>query len=284
MSIPATCPFCGQVGHVPEKAIGHKAKCPSCGKGFEVADPGIVEMIPPQESSPYNPPPVRQAPLEQEPAADQGPLEFAPMGHDTYEPPKRRSPWVIYAVIGGVPLVIILAVIVIAISRRSPFNLYNARCPLCGREFLIPEEHRGNFAQISREYHCPNCGIAQPAVSLYEQYDKSHGRKNQHASAGNSDVAGAGMVVGWLLCYGIFFVGFITSWLLMMAFVARDARNRGVDGGATWVIAIFFTWMLGFLVYLASRPYGMLVPCSRCGNKKLQMARACPHCGEPAPA
>ena len=78
----------------------------------------------------------------------------------------------------------------------------------------------------------------------------------------------------------IFFgVAYVVAEILMLAWVARDANSRGVDGGAVWVITILITGFFGLLVYLASRPHGMLVVCSRCYNKKLQYAKLCPHCG-----
>jgi hypothetical protein len=42
---------------------------------------------------------------------------------------------------------------------------------------------------------------------------------------------------------------------------------------------ILFTHWVGLLVYLASRPHGVLAPCPHCMNKKLAVARLCPHCG-----
>jgi hypothetical protein len=73
---------------------------------------------------------------------------------------------------------------------------------------------------------------------------------------------------------------YVVTLTLILAWVARDARARSVDGAAMWVLLIFLSHVVGLLVYMASRPYGVLVPCYRCGNKRLQAARSCPHCGE----
>jgi DNA-directed RNA polymerase subunit RPC12/RpoP len=86
-----------------------------------------------------------------------------------------------------------------------------------------------------------------------------------------------------LMAWGLicsFGVAYMTLLVLLLAWVARDARARSVDGGAVWVLVIFLTGPVGFLVYLASRPQGMLVACSRCGNKRLIAATMCPHCGQ----
>ena len=74
-------------------------------------------------------------------------------------------------------------------------------------------------------------------------------------------------------------VAYIVALVLILAWVAKDARNRGVDGGAVWVIVMLFLHVIGLLVYLASRPHGILVLCPTCGNKKLAHALTCPHCG-----
>jgi len=67
--------------------------------------------------------------------------------------------------------------------------------------------------------------------------------------------------------------------ILLMAWVAKDCRNRGIDGGAVWVFVIFLTGVVGLLVYLASRPHGMLTTCAHCQNRRLNYAKTCPHCG-----
>jgi hypothetical protein len=79
-----------------------------------------------------------------------------------------------------------------------------------------------------------------------------------------------------LLALGI---AYVVGVVLMLAWVAKDSRCRGVDGGAVWVMVILFTGIIGLLVYLASRPSGILVPCSTCSNRRLNYSRLCPHCG-----
>jgi hypothetical protein len=79
----------------------------------------------------------------------------------------------------------------------------------------------------------------------------------------------------WVFCPILYLV----SAVLLLAWVAKDAKNRGIDGGAVWVIVILFTHWIGLLVYLASRPSGHLIVCGRCRNKKLNYVLSCPHCG-----
>ena len=85
-------------------------------------------------------------------------------------------------------------------------------------------------------------------------------------------------VVVWIILAALAIL-YLVSVILMLAWVARDARCRNVDGGAVWVIVILFTHWVGLLVYLASRPHGMLKVCDTCANKRLVYSKTCPHCG-----
>jgi hypothetical protein len=67
--------------------------------------------------------------------------------------------------------------------------------------------------------------------------------------------------------------------IAMLVWVARDAKARGVENAVLWVLLVFFTSIIGLIIYILSRPQGNLVPCANCGNQKLQAAVRCPHCG-----
>jgi hypothetical protein len=41
-----------------------------------------------------------------------------------------------------------------------------------------------------------------------------------------------------------------------------------------------FTSVIGLIVYLFSRPPGLLVPCPHCGKKRMEGSATCPHCGQ----
>lgn len=89
-------------------------------------------------------------------------------------------------------------------------------------------------------------------------------------------------IAGWVAYQGLACVCgllFFILWVLLLAWVARDCRCRGVDGGAVWVLIALFMPIVGVLIYLVSRPHGTLAMCQRCGNKRLSAAFACPHCG-----
>jgi hypothetical protein len=99
------------------------------------------------------------------------------------------------------------------------------------------------------------------------------------ASAGGAAATGVALMLFFVLVFVVLPILYVVSVVLLLAWVAKDAKNRGIDGGAVWVIVLFFTHWIGLLVYLASRPSGHLVVCKRCHNKKLNYVLSCPHCG-----
>lgn len=94
-------------------------------------------------------------------------------------------------------------------------------------------------------------------------------------SSGNDAAAG-------FACCGTFFfliLAVAVINIVLLVWVARDAKTRGMDGAAIWMLLVFFTGIFGLLIYLLSRPKGYLVNCPSCGNSRLAAARVCPHCG-----
>jgi uncharacterized membrane protein YhaH (DUF805 family) len=92
-------------------------------------------------------------------------------------------------------------------------------------------------------------------------------------------VAGA---AGCMACSFIFIVLPIALFvinIIILVWVARDAKNRGMDSSVMWMILVFFTGPLGLIIYLFSRPTGGIVKCAACGNSKMEAIARCPHCG-----
>jgi hypothetical protein len=67
--------------------------------------------------------------------------------------------------------------------------------------------------------------------------------------------------------------------IALLVWVARDAKSRGMDSAVLWMLLVFFLNLIGLVIYLLSRPQGILVPCPNCGNQRLQASVKCPHCG-----
>jgi uncharacterized membrane protein YhaH (DUF805 family) len=67
--------------------------------------------------------------------------------------------------------------------------------------------------------------------------------------------------------------------IALLIWVARDAKARGMDDAVLWMLLVFFLNIIGLVIYLFSRPQGILVPCPNCGNMRLLASVRCPHCG-----
>jgi uncharacterized membrane protein YhaH (DUF805 family) len=92
-------------------------------------------------------------------------------------------------------------------------------------------------------------------------------------------VAGA---AGCMACSFIFIViplALLVLNIAILIWVARDAKNRGMDNSVMWMILVFFTGLLGLLIYILSRPTGNIVKCGYCNNSKMEAIVRCPHCG-----
>jgi hypothetical protein len=101
------------------------------------------------------------------------------------------------------------------------------------------------------------------------------------SSSPNTDAAGCAAcgvagVFGVLMI--IIAVASTVVWVLVAIWAAKDAKARGMDNSALWVVLILFTGLIGLIIYLVTRPSGELVLCEECGSKRLRESRRCPHC------
>ena len=79
--------------------------------------------------------------------------------------------------------------------------------------------------------------------------------------------------------FGFIVIAFIALNIALLVWVAKDAKNRGMDNAVLWMILVMLTGIIGFIIYILVRPQGNLMPCTHCGNKRLQVSATCPHCG-----
>lgn len=93
------------------------------------------------------------------------------------------------------------------------------------------------------------------------------------------DAAGGAAACGCLGFFGVIIVAFIALNIALLVWVAKDAKNRGMDNAVLWMILVMITGVIGFVIYILVRPQGNVVPCAQCGNKRLQVSAKCPHCG-----
>lgn len=93
--------------------------------------------------------------------------------------------------------------------------------------------------------------------------------------------AGAAACFACGTLYVLVILGGVAITIALMVWVARDAKNRGMDNAVLWMLLVFFTNIIGLIIYLLARPQGNLVTCSHCKNKRLAVSATCPHCGNP---
>jgi hypothetical protein len=97
-------------------------------------------------------------------------------------------------------------------------------------------------------------------------------------STGPEPAACACGVVGFLVA-GLVALGLIALQIFLAVWISRDAKARGMDNPAMYVLLVIFLGWIGLIIYLTSRPQGALYPCPDCGQKRLEGSRRCPHCG-----
>jgi len=95
-------------------------------------------------------------------------------------------------------------------------------------------------------------------------------------AAGAAGCAACGSFVGFLILIPIVIV---VLNIALLVWVARDAKARGMDSAVLWMLLVFFTSIIGLIIYLFSRPQGNLIQCANCNNNRLQASVKCPHCG-----
>ncbi len=111
------------------------------------------------------------------------------------------------------------------------------------------------FASAAGLFHANPTGLTQQEVE---------------AAQGCLACGGALMIIG---------VALIVLNIALLVWVARDAKGRGMDSAVIWMLLVFFTGVIGLVIYLLARPQGQLKRCEHCGNNRLQMSAKCPSCG-----
>jgi hypothetical protein len=96
-----------------------------------------------------------------------------------------------------------------------------------------------------------------------------------------NDAGDAAAACGCLGFFGIFIVVLIALHIAILVWVARDAKNRGMENAILWMLLVFIFGLIGLIIYFFAREQGNLVPCGHCGKKRLQLGARCPHCGNP---
>ena len=175
-------------------------------------------------------------------------------------------------------------------QHLHPYSSHLGRCrhhPTCSRYGVEALQSKGAAGVVDigeRLYECsrkpaPPRRPAKPAPAAAVEVSAATAPVVSLAVLqSDEEVAGAACALG-LLFIILTTVAVIGTWIALLVFVVRDAKNRGTENPVLWLILILFTHVIGFIIYFLARPAGSLVACEHCKNKKLQYARACPHCG-----
>ncbi len=107
--------------------------------------------------------------------------------------------------------------------------------------------------------------LALPLIAQYEDSDAVE------TAAGLAAMGGCAIFVLLALVINI----------LIIIWVYRDAKARGMDNAALWLVLVLIFGLLGLIIYLIVRPKGVTAPCNNCGKKRMEGLTVCPTCGNP---
>ena len=105
-----------------------------------------------------------------------------------------------------------------------------------------------------------------------QEWDKAIQGSHKEVAKGCA-ATGAFCVIG--IIGGLVYLG-VKIFVMVWAF--KDATARGDANAILWPILIFFTSIIGLVIYLATRPKGDFSPCPSCHKQRLSTLTKCPHC------
>jgi hypothetical protein len=104
---------------------------------------------------------------------------------------------------------------------------------------------------------------------------KNDAEVNPAAGAASCAACGGTM----LFFFVVIPIGLLILHIFLLVWVAKDAKARNMDSSVVWMAVVLLFGVVGFAIYIFSRPKGDLMKCRSCGNKRLVVSRLCPHCG-----
>lgn len=172
-------------------------------------------------------------------------------------------------------------------AHLRPLTEGYTRClqPTCSRYAVATLEAEGiwgSFAIGERLIACERAPIPERQLLIAAGTSVSASNGAPLAMLQNRRAEDTVACAGCLATTGfiiIVWVGFVALWIVLLVWVVKDAKNRGLENPVLWLLLVLITHLLGLLIYLLTRPRGNLVECENCRNQKLQYARTCPHCG-----
>src|SRR5579864_5792809 len=110
-----------------------------------------------------------------------------------------------------------------------------------------------------------------------ETAEQKHAREQAEKAAKEM---GKACAAGGASCVVVVIMGlvYLTVKIFVMVWAFKDATGRGDSNAILWPILIFFTSIIGLVIYLAVRPKGDMSPCPACHKQRLATLGVCPHC------
>jgi len=66
--------------------------------------------------------------------------------------------------------------------------------------------------------------------------------------------------IGCWIAMMVFSLIWLAVWIIILIWVYKDAKARGMDNPAVWLILVIFTHFIGLIIYLVVRPKEKLPP------------------------
>jgi NAD-dependent SIR2 family protein deacetylase len=151
--IPITCPRCKLGGSVPDAIAGKKAKCPRCNEVFVAPGIATKDMV-----LPKGPSPSQSVHIKAE--------------------NKSLTRWLILLAVAGSVMLggcVILGLFFGVLAGSAN----NSRCILCGKEFYLSDEYRGNPSEFIVIKRCPRCDTEATPRTFFSTYAEAHGIARQ---------------------------------------------------------------------------------------------------------
>ncbi len=242
MAFKMVCPHCKKILNVTEKAFGRTVPCPGCNQPLAI--PQDPESLPPLR-------PVKTSSSQQEDikatfrgSGTTGDRRKKMLNQGIYV--VKKKPWILAPVGGGILLALLLATWLIVDGSSGPAK---------------PKQ----WQTVEFDpFHQPTSPSHRPSP---------HQPSDAEGLAACSGCAGCAVLVPVVI------IAIIVLHIALLVWVARDAKARGMDSAALWMILVMATGLLGLIIFIFSRPQGNLLKCASCGNKRLQVSAQCPHCG-----
>jgi putative membrane protein insertion efficiency factor len=155
------------------------------------------------------------------------------------------------------------------------------RCSPWGGSGYDPavEEHSAAYVAPQQETPEERKTREEAQKKAAEDFKKAAEDIQKAVNVSKKDVAegcaatGAFCVIG--IIGGLVYLG-VKIFIMIWAF--KDATARGDSNAVIWPILIFFTSIIGLVIYLAVRPKGDFSPCPACHKQRLATLTKCPHC------